>query len=202
MSTQSASSFDGSFLLHMGPLLKHVSNEEFYEFCRLNDDLRIERTRDGDIVIMAPATPQGSRRNVKLSTQLEVWSERDGTGVAFDSSALFTLPNGAMRSPDASWVRRERWDALTPEAQDSLTKFVPDFVAELRSKTDRLTGLRAKMREYIECGVLLGWLFDPKSRRVEVYRPGQKPIVLDNPKTLSGDPELPDFVADVDKIWS
>lgn len=201
MSAETLSAAGAPLVLHMGPVLERLTEEEFLEFCRLNSELRIERTRAGDLLIMPPATGDGSYRNQRLSVQLGNWSERDGTGVDFDSSAGFLLPNGAMRSPDAAWVKRERWEALSPQEQDSFAPLVPDFVAELRSKTDRLSDLRAKMREYIQCGVRLAWLIDPKARRVEIYRPGQKPVLLEKPATLSGDPELAGFVVDLAKIW-
>lgn len=201
MATETLRTAAAPLVLHMGPVLKRLSETEFLEFCRLNSELRIERTGSGDLIVMPPATGDGSHRNQRLSVQLGNWSERDGSGVDFDSSAGFLLPNGAMRSPDAAWVKKERWQALGPEQQDSFAPLVPDFVAELRSKTDRLGALRAKLREYIQCGVRLAWLIDPKARRVEIYRPGQKPVALDNPATLSGDPELPGFVVDFGKIW-
>jgi Uma2 family endonuclease len=184
-----------------GPGIADMTRDQFFSFCQLNPDLRIERTAEGDLVIMTPAGADSGRRNMELSMQLAVWSKRDGTGVAFDSSAGFWLPNGAERSPDASWIRRERWDALTAQQQKKFAPLAPDFVAELRSETDRLAQLRAKMQEYADNGVRLGWLVDPVERRVEVYRPGQPPAVLDNPPAVAADPELPGFTLDLAPIW-
>ena len=148
--------------------------------------------------------PTGSKtgwRNSNMNSDLVVWAKRDGTGVVFDSSSLFTLPNGAKRSPDASWVKRERWEALTDAQQEGFAPLCPDFVVELRSRTDRLSDLQEKMQEYIDNSARLGWLIDPVGKRVYVYRPGQSIEVLDNPITVSGDPVLPNFVLNVRELW-
>lgn len=183
------------------PALVDMSNEQFYEFCQANRDLRIERSAKGEVIIMPPAFSDTGNRNSKITAQLEVWSERDGTGEVFDSSAGFTLPNGATRSPDASWIRSERWNALTDEQKASFAPICPDFVIELRSSSDTLTGLQAKMQEYIGNGAILGFLIDRKNSTVYVYRPNRTPEVLEKPETVSGDPELPQFVLRMAKIW-
>ncbi len=149
-------------------------------------------------------TPTGSKtgwRNSKLSQRLANWAETDGTGLSFDSSTGFTLPNGAKRSPDAAWVRFERWEALTREQQEGFAPLAPDFVAELRSPGDYVSVLQEKMAEYVDNGARLGWLIDPEGKRVYVYRPGQSVECIENPEALSGGPVLPGFVFNVREIW-
>ena len=182
------------------PSIKSMSTEQFYEFCQANDDLRIERTASGEVIIMPPAFSDTGNRNFKIAVQLGNWAELDGTGEPFDSSAGFTLPNGATRSPDASWIKLERWNALTEEQEASFAPICPDFVIELRSKSDTLSGLQDKMQEYIANGPSLGWLIDRKNRKVYIYRPNQEPEILDNPETVSG-AVLPGFVLRMAKIW-
>jgi Uma2 family endonuclease len=191
------------------PPATEMSLDEFYEFCRLNQELRIERTARGEVIIMPPAFSSTGNRNIKIAQQLANWAERDGTGEPFDSSAGFTLPNGATRSPDASWVRAERWNALEAEAQDAFAPLCPDFVVELRcsfraaspTASDTLKSLQEKMQEYIENGALLGWLIDRKNQKVYVYSPNAPVEVLDHPAQVSGEPVLPGFVLDMSKIW-
>jgi Uma2 family endonuclease len=183
------------------PAIAPMTHEQFYEFCLANRDLRIERTASGDVVIMPPAFSETGNRNFNLAAQLWNWAEQDGTGIGFDSSSGFTLINGATRSPDASWIRLERWNALTEKQKASFAPICPDFVIELRSSSDTLTSLQDKMQEYMANGALLGWLIDRKNRTVHVYRPNHEPEILDNPETVSGDPELPEFVLRMAKIW-
>ena len=173
--------------------------EDFALLAANYPDLRMELTREGELVIMPPTLPKSGRRNVKLSARLETWSEATGLGETFDSSTLFTLPNRAIRSPDACWIEKSRWE-VADEGEDEMLVICPDFVAELRSKTDRLSAVQKKMREYMENGARLGWLLDPKSRRVEIYRPGQEVEILDNPASLSGEDVLPVFVLDLTGI--
>ena len=183
------------------PAIKSMSLEQFYEFCLANRDLRIERTASGEVIIMPPAFSDTGSSNMKIALQLGNWAEQDGTGEIFDSSAGFTLPNGATRSPDASWIKLERWNALSEEQKASFAPICPDFVIELRSKSDTLSELQKKMQEYIDNGTLLGLLIDRQNRKVYIYRPNQEPEILDNPETVSGDPELPGFVLRMAKIW-
>jgi len=183
------------------PAIAPMTHEQFYEFCLANRDLRIERTASGEVVIMPPAFSDTGNRNFNLAVQLGSWADQDGTGFGFDSSAGFTLPNGATRSPDVSWIKLERWNGLTEEQKASFAPICPDFVIELRSSSDTLTSLQDKMQEYIANGVLLGWLIDRKNRTVYVYRPNQQPEILDNPEIVGGDPELPGFVLRMAKIW-
>lgn len=178
-----------------------ITNAQFYQLCLSNPDLRIERSALGEITIMPPAFSDTGNRNFKISYQVGHWAEEDGTGEAFDSSAGFTLPNGATRSPDTSWILADRWNALTPEEKASFAPIAPDFVIELRSASDTLVGLQEKMQEYIDNGVRLGLLIDRKSRRVHRYRPGQLPEILENPESVSCEPELMGFVLKMAKIW-
>lgn len=178
-----------------------LSDDAFLAICQANPDMRVERTAKGAIIIMPPAGAESSRLNLKLGAVIEAWAERDGTGVAFDSSAGFALPNGAIRSPDVAWVRRTRWDALTQAQRSGFPPLCPDFVVEIRSPTDRPRHLRLKMDEYVASGTLLGWLIDPRARTVEVYRPGRPVERLDRPFDVRGDPELPGLVVDLRALW-
>ncbi len=183
------------------PLITSMTEEQFYEFCLANGGLRIERTAGGDVIVMPPASSDTGNRNFNLAVQLGNWAERDGTGLGFDSSAGFTLPDGATRSPDASWIKLERWNALTEKEKASFAPICPDFVIELCSKSDSLTGLQDKMREYMDNGTILGWLIDRSSRQVYIYRPGREVAIFNNPETISGEPELPGFELVMAKIW-
>lgn len=178
-----------------------LTEEQFALLCQENRDFRFELTAQQELVIMPPAGSKTGWRNGRLTYRLIAWSDVDSTGLAFDSSAGFTLPNGAIRSPDASWVQRARWDALTQEQREKFAPLCPDFVVELRSRTDRLADLQEKMQEYLDNGARLGWLLDPIDTRVYVYRPGQSVEMRENPDTLSGDPVLPGFVLPVRELW-
>jgi Uma2 family endonuclease len=187
-------------VLHLHPII-NLTDEQFFEFCQINRDLRIERTATGELLIMPPTGSDTGNRNAKLNQQLANWTDADGTGIEFDSSSGFTLPNGAKVSPDAAWVKLERWNALTPEQQKTFAPICPDFVVELRSASDNLAPLKTKMQEYIDNGALLGWLIDRKKQQVYIYRPGVAVECLDNPATVSGESVLPGFVLDLSKIW-
>ena len=177
-----------------------VSDQQFYDFCRTNPDLRIERNANGEIIVMPPAFADTGNRNGRIFGQLFVWSEADATGEAFDSSSGFTLPNGATRSPDAAWILSDRWNALQPEQQASFAPIAPDFVVELRSSRDILVSLKEKMEEYIANGVRLGLLIDRKNCQVHIYRPNRSPEILDNPETVNCEPEMPIFALKMAKI--
>jgi len=187
-------------LVRMHPVIE-LTDDQFFEFCQLNRDLRVERTATGELLIMSPTGSETGGSNFELAVQLGNWIKQDGTGKGFDSSTGFTLPNGATVSPDISWVKLERWKALS---QDSRTKFAPlspDFVVELRSPSDSLKDLQDKMQQYIDNGVRLGWLINRQSRRVYIYRPGVPVEVRENPETVSAEPELPGFVLKMKDIW-
>ena len=183
------------------PSIAPMTHEQFYEFCQANQDLRIEHTATGEVIIMPPAFSDTGNRNLKISQQLANWADQDGTGESFDSSTGFTLPNGATRSPDASWIKLDRWNALTDEQKASFAPICPDFVIELRSSSDTLRNLQAKMQEYIDNGALLGFLIDRKHHTVHLYRPNQIPELLDAPTSVSADPELSGFILNMAKIW-
>lgn len=179
-----------------------LTDEQFLRLCAENPEMQLELNAQGELVIMPPTGSKTGLRNGELSSALTVWAKADGTGVAFDSSTLFALPNGARRSPDASWIRRERWTMLTEDQQEGPVPLCPDFVVELRSRTDRLSILQEKMREYIDNGARLGWLIDLVEKRVYVYRPGQTVETLDNPATVSGESVLPGFILNVRELWA
>lgn len=190
------------FILHFGPVSRKFDDEDFYEFCQANQDWRIERTSDGDIIVMPPTGGETGGRNFDLSVAFGNWAKAEGTGKGFDSSTVFSLPNGANRSPDLAWVKFLRWNALTPEERRGFPPLCPDFIVELRSHTDSLGTLQSKMQEYIDNGSELGWLIDPFEKKVYVYRPRTEVECLDNPVTLSGEPLLKGFVLDVRELWT
>src|ERR671938_1848065 len=161
------------YVLRLNVKSLRLTDEQFLQLCADNEDLRLELTAAGELVIMPPTGLMTGWRNSRLTQRLATWAEQDGTGLAFDSSTLFTLPNGAKRSPDASWVRRNRWEALSGEQREGIGPFCPDFVSDLRSPSDRISTLQDKMAEYIDHGAQLGWLIDPYDRRGHIYRPGQ-----------------------------
>ena len=199
-----APTLEGVFLPN--PLLLDFSaiemtDEQFVKFCADNGELRIELTADRELIVMPPANPTTGWKNATITGELYIWSKQDGTGIAFDSSAGFTFPNGAMRSPDASWIALERWETLPEDERNIFSHIAPDFVAELRSPSDSLRIAQAKMAEYIENGVRLGLLIDPRQRRVYVYRQGQPVEVLQDPETVSGETVLPGFVLNLQEIW-
>ena len=178
-----------------------LGDDELFDFCVANRGLRIERNADGELLIMPPTGGETGRRNFDLIGQFAIWVKRDGTGLGFDSSTGFLLPNGAERAPDLAWVTKSRWDALSDLQRRRFPPLCPDFVLELRSASDTIAEQRAKLDEYIACGTRLGWLIDPDDRRVYVYRPGAPVGIIEHPTELSGDPELPGLVLDLRSIW-
>ena len=177
-----------------------VTPDDFWRLCMENRDLRLERTARGRLIAMAPAGSGTSMRNAYLTYRLVGWAELDGTGVFFDSSGGFTFPSGLTCAPDASWIVRERWEALTSEQQEKFAPICPDFVAALTSRTDTRRKLQKKMAAYVSQGIRLGWLIDPKSCEVDIYRPGRVVETLKRPATLSGEDVLPGFVLDLKGI--
>lgn len=178
-----------------------LTDEQFFQLCQVNENLRFERTATGEIIIMSPAGGETGNRNGRLNQQLFNWTDADGTGIAFDSSTGFKLPNGANRSPDAAWIKLERWNALTQQQKERFLPLCPDFVVELLSPSDSLKVAQEKMKEYRDNGTRLGWLINRKSRQVEIYRQNQEAEVLENPATLSGEDVLPEFVLNLKAIW-
>jgi Uma2 family endonuclease len=183
-----------------------VTSRQFDELAESNTDVRMELTAQGELITMPPTGGNAGKCNFNLYLDLGSWNRSTGLGVAFDSSTIFILPNGARRSPDVAWVTLEKWQSLTPEEQDGFPPLVPDFVIELVSPSDlkkqKYQDLQGKMQEYLDNGVRLGWLIEPKARKVEVYRQGQSVDILLNPKSLSGEDVLPNFVLNLDPIWS
>lgn len=178
-----------------------ITHEQFQQLARANRDTRLERKATGELIVMPPTGSITSNRNLDIEGQLWLWNRQTQLGKAFNSSGGFHLPNGADRSPDAAWVRLERWDALTPEEQEGFAPLCPDFVVELRSPSDNLKPLQAKMQEYMDNGSQLGFLIDRKNCRVEIYRPSVEVEVLTSPSRLSGEEVLPGFVLDLTEVW-
>ena len=199
--TQTLSSTENIPLkLQMSPAID-MTNEQFFAFCQQNRDYRIERNATGEITIMPPTGSETGNRNFDLIVQLGIWIRENGTGIGFDSSAGFTLPNGAMRASDAAWIKLEKWHSLTLEQQQKFAPICPDFIIELRSPSDNLQPLKDKLQEYIDNGISLGWLIDRKNRKVYIYRPNSEVECLDHPATLSGESILPGFVLQLSTIW-
>lgn len=189
-----------TIVLRIPPKLQ-MTDDEFFDFCQINSELRIERNKSGELLIMNPTGSETGNRSGSIFGELYTWAKQDDTGICFDSSTGFKLSMGD-KSPDASWIKLERWNALSAEQKQKFAPICPDFVVELRSASDNLKPLQEKMQEYIrEPGVQLGWLIDRKNRRVYIYRPGLSEECLENPATVSGDPVLPGFVLNMSKIW-
>ena len=178
-----------------------VSQEQFELLANANRDLRLERSPNGELIIMPPTGGTTGKRNAKLITYFVNWNEQMQLGEVFDSSTAFRLPNGSNRSPDVAWVSRDRWQSLTSEQQDSFPPLCPDFVVELRSKSDSLKSLQDKMEEYLENGLLLGWLIDIQNQTVEVYRSQESREVLQKPSLLKGELVLPNLSINLDFLW-
>ena len=183
-----------------------VTPEQFEQLADAEQLARLELTENGELIVMSPTGGEAGRKNRRLTQQMGNWTDRDGTGEAFDSSTIFALPNGARRSPDVSWIKLDRWNQLTQAQQDGFPPIVPDFVIELVSPSDlknqRYEDLQAKMQEYLDNGVRLGWLIEPSAKTVEIYRPQQPLEVLNNPRTISGEDILPGFVLDLTEIFA
>jgi Uma2 family endonuclease len=178
----------------------HLSDEQFYQLCITNPDLNIERSAQGVLIVMPPVGGDSGNREMELGTDLTNWNRQTKLGKVFSSSTIFKLPGGGDRSPDAAWVELSRWQALTPEQRQKFPPIAPDFVIELRSRSDSLAMLQEKMQEYMNSGVKLGWLFNPQAQQVEIYRQGQPKAVQSLPAKLSGEPVLPGFSLQVDRF--
>ena len=177
-----------------------LTDEQFWQLCQRNRDYCFERNAQGDLIIMSPTGSDTGRRNLDIALQLGNWNKQNKLGVAFDSSTGFKLPNGAERSPDASWVQKEKWESLTSEEQERFAPICPDFVVELRSRSDNLEPLQEKMQEYLDNGAKLGWLIDRQNQQVEIYRQGKAVATIKSPQSLSGEEILPGFVLDLTEI--
>ena len=178
-----------------------ITDDNFYQLCRENPDVKFERNAKGEIIIMSPTGGGTGKRNAGITARFFNWNEQTKLGEVFDSSTCFKFPNGANRSPDVAWIKQERWDTLTQEEQEKFPPISPDFVLELMSPSDTLRECQDKMQEYMENQVKLGWLIDRKTRRVEIYRQGQPVEVLESPPSLSGENILPGFILNLQNIW-
>ncbi len=183
--------------LHFGGL----TDKQFETLCRNHRDLKFELNKKGDLEIVPPTSPEAGWKNSELTTDVTNWSRFDKTGIVFDSSTMFTLPNGAKRSPDVSWMTKEKYNSLSDKEKQTFSHIVPDFVIELRSPTDSLKPIQNKMSEYIENGVTLGWLIDPQTKKVHIYRANGETEILENPETVSGEDVLKNFELNVREIW-
>ena len=189
-----------TFIINIPATVK-LTDEQFYQLALANRDVRLELTAPGELIVMPPTGGETGKQNSDLITDINLWNRQTKLGYVFDSSTGFKLPNGATRSPDISWVIREKWDALTPEQKRKFPPLCPDFVLELLSPSDEIEKTRLKMEEYQNNGCRLGWLIDPNSQQVEIYRPNQAVEILPSPVTLSGENVLPGFVLELTQIW-
>lgn len=180
---------------------RKMTPDEFWTFCAANRKLRAELTKDGDVIIMAPTGFGSSEENFEILLQLGNWAKKDGKGKVTESNGAYVLPNGATYAPDAAWVKKERLTKFTPEQMKKFLPLAPDFVVELRSESDNLNESKAKMSEWIENGVQLGWFIDPQKKQVHIYRSGQDVKILDDPATVSGEDILPGFELDMSEVW-
>jgi Uma2 family endonuclease len=179
-----------------------LTDEAFYQLCRANRDCKFERSAQGELIILPLSGGESGRRSADITAELGIWNRQTQLGYTFDSSTCFKLPNGAERSPDAAWVDRQRWEALTSAEREKFPPLAPDFVIELRSASDSLATLQAKMQEYQSNGVRLGWLINPQEQQVEIYREAEPAEILQSPQQLSGEEVLPGFVLSLARIFN
>lgn len=183
--------------LNLDSLTSELTHEQFYELCLANRDVAMERSPQGELIIMPPVGGESGRKEAIYIIKLGIWNGQTGLGEVFSSSTVFSLPNGGDRSPDAAWVRLDRWNALTPEQRKKFPPICPDFVIELRSESDRLQPLQSKMQEYLDSGLKLGWLINPQDQTVEIYRAQAELEILSFPAILSGEDALPGFSLEI-----
>jgi len=187
--------------LNLSPLIT-LSRADFIRLCAANPELKLERTAQGELVIMSPTGGETGNLNFEIAGEVYLWNRQSGRGKSFDSSTGFSLPSGSDRSPDLAWIPIEKWEALDPSVRQGFLPLCPDFVVEILSPTDSWIQTQAKMQEYMDNGCRLGWLLDPKAKRVMIYRQGQAPQLVEDPETLSGEDVLPGFTLPIRKIWS
>ncbi|MBF2046914.1 MAG: Uma2 family endonuclease [Elainella sp. C42_A2020_010] len=206
-----------AFTIDLSPILQQsgsarptLTDDQFERLCAANPEIKFERTPTGELVIMPPTGGETGKDNVEIAADFVIWNRRTRLGIVFDSSTCFRLPNGGHRSPDVAWVEKSRWcsappggrrDALTPEQKRRFPPLCPDFVLELLSPSDNLSSIQAKMQEYLNSGLRLGWLLNPQDQQVEIYHPKQPIEVLQAPDTLSGESVLPGFILNLDWFW-
>ena len=178
-----------------------LTDEAFYQLCQANPDTKFERSAQGELIIMSPTGGESGRRNADITIDLGIWNRQHQLGYVFDSSTCFKLTNGAERSPDVAWIERNRWESLSAEERVKFPPITPDFVVELRSASDSLASLQAKMSEYQDCGVRLGWLLNPQTQQAEIYRLGHPKEILQSPQQLSGETVLPGFTLNLARIF-
>jgi Uma2 family endonuclease len=186
--------------INLNPVIQ-LNDDQFYQLCRENPEVKFERNAQGELIIMPPPGGETGKVNFEIAVELGIWNRQTKLGVCFDSSTCFKLPNGANRSPDVAWIKQERWDTLTVKQKEKFPPIAPDFVLELMSPTDSLSDTQDKMQEYMDNQVRLGWLIDRKNRRVEIYRQAKQKEVLSNLGNLSGEDVLPDFVLNLQIVW-
>jgi Uma2 family endonuclease len=189
-----------AYTLNFNPVIE-MTDEQFYQLCRANPDVKFERSPTGELLIMPPTGGETGNCNSEIGADFVFWNRKTKLGKVFDSSTCFRLPKGGSRSPDVAWIQQARWDALTPEQKEKFPPIAPDFVLELTSPTDSLQETQAKMQEYMLSGVKLGWLIHRKTRTVEIYRPEQAVEILESPTTLSGEATLSGFIPDLSSVW-
>jgi Uma2 family endonuclease len=189
-----------AYTINLNPVLD-MTDEQFYQLCRSNPELKFERSPKRELIVMPPTGGETGNRNFNIGLDIGIWNRQTQLGICFDSSTCFKLPGGGDRSPDLAWIKQDRWDKLTPEQQAKFPPIAPDFVLELTSPTDNLKETQAKMQEYMASGVKLGWLIHRKTRSVEIYRLGQVVERLDSPTMLSGENILPGFILDLKAVW-
>ncbi len=178
-----------------------LNDDQFYQLCRNNPEIKFERNHKGEIIIVSPTGGETGNCNIEIGADFVIWNRQARLGILFDSSTCFQLPNGANRSPDVSWISNQRWNTLTREQKEKFPPIAPDFVLELMSPTDTLKETQAKMQEYMENGVKLGWLINRKLRQVEIYRWEQPVEILENPTQISGEDILLGFILDLQMVW-
>ncbi|MFM6282110.1 MAG: Uma2 family endonuclease, partial [Dolichospermum sp.] len=174
-----------------------LSDDQFYQLCQINEDWKLEETGKGELIIMPPVGAISGNRESEFNADVAIWNRQTKLGKVFSSSTIFILPHGGKRSPDVAWIANERWNALTIEEREKFPKICPDFVIELRSRTDSLSQLQEKMQEYLHSGLPLGWLINPQNQQVEIYRQNQSLEIVSLPTTLSGEDVLPGFILEV-----
>lgn len=202
--TTTANKYKAVSFLMSDPIVFHfggLTDEQFENLCKNHSDLKFELNKKGDLIIVPPTSPEAGWKNTELTTDVNNWSRFDKTGIVFDSSTMFTLPNGAKRSPDVSWMTKEKYNHLSESDKKTFSRIVPDFVIELRSPTDSLKPIQLKMAEYIKNGVKLGWLIDPNEKKVHIYRANGEVEILENPETVLGEDVLKGFELNVREIW-
>ncbi|EAZ92195.1 Uma2 family endonuclease [Crocosphaera chwakensis] len=186
--------------LSLKPFIDRISETDLEKLCQENPEARLETNPQGQLIIMSPTGSESGKRNTSLIFQVELWNRQQNSGIVFDSSTGFKLSNGAVRSPDVSWITLAKWNSLSKQQKRKFAPIAPDFVIELMSPTDELNELQNKMEEYMNCGVQLGWLINPDEKQVEIYRQQEKPEILNNPLTLSGEQILPNLIVNLQDI--